>query len=345
MPPKNAEVDKEKKKRERTKTASRCSSRNNSRQGTPLGSPNKFSALEDEADDEETDEAWTCEKCKIIFTSPKDMLMECQRCKEHYCITCLGKTPQEYEVLAASDSMWFCYKCREKVAKDIAIDRKIEEKCKELMSAMESRIGNVESEVKTKCDAKQVRDIVNEEIGKSATSKPSGATSTEAEGTNVAATAVMKELEERKKREGNLVIYGVDELDSQSREERTDHDTEKTLEVLNSCKTPIQAKELTKIIRLGRFDKEKEESRPILVTLKEPEKKANIFKGAVHLKETEKWKDVKLSNDLTKTERENEKALFSKAKDMEKNCKAGCKYKVRGPPWARRIAKMQPEDK
>jgi len=243
--------------------------------------------------------------------------------------------------------MWFFHKCRERVEKNIIIDKKIEDTCKEMMSALETRLGNVESEVKTKCDANQVRDIVNEEITKTAptiaSTEPSGATPVKNnQDANVA--AVMSEIQERKNRESNLVIYGVEERESVSREERLDHDTEQTMDILNTCETTIQAKELKKIIRLGRYDKEKKEIRPLLVTLQEPEKKANIFKGAHKLKTTEKWKDIQLANDLTKAERENEKTLHAKAKEMQKNCQSGCKYKVRGPPWARRITKTQPEE-
>jgi len=153
MPNKSAEE--KDKTRKKINPSSRCSSRTNSRNGTPVGSPSKTNTVETNEVAGE-DESWTCERCQVNFVSPEDMLMECQCCKEHYCIKCLGKTPEEYRILSKSDSMWFCHKCREKVEKNIITDRKIEEKCKEMMLAFESRLVNIESYVKTKCDPHQV---------------------------------------------------------------------------------------------------------------------------------------------------------------------------------------------
>ena len=154
----------------------------------------------------------------------------------------------------------------------------------------------------------------------------------------------MSELQERKNRENNIVIYGVSEIESRSREERTQHDLTQTVEILSNCKTTVEKEEIKKIIRLGKYDKDKK-NRPILLTLQDSEKKGDIFKGAINLKDTEKWQNVRLANDLTRAERENERELLEIAKEKEKNCRQGCKYKVRGPPWARRVVKKQPETK
>jgi len=368
MPTKGAEGDgKDKRKK---KPTSKCGSRSGSRNQTPIGSPSKSNAPDQEEEEEVDDESWTCQKCKERFVNPEDMVMECQRCKDHYCITCLGKTQEEYKILAKSDSMWFCHNCREKVEKNIIIDRKIEEKCKEMMTAFDLRLQSIETDVKTKCDAKEVRTIVQEEIKKSTPTEPSGANcdaeevrnivqeeiqktaptepsggtaETGVKSKNSGVNAVLSEMQERKNRENNLVIYGIPELDSRSKDERKNHDNAKTLEVLKTCEPNIQPEEIKRTIRLGKYDKEKT-NRPVLVTLQDSERKRKIFKGANALKETEELEDVRLANDLTQAERENEKTLFEKAKEMEKNCEEGYIYKVRGPPWARRISKTRPEE-
>ena len=64
-----------------------------------------------------------------LFSNPDAKMLECQRCKHHYCIKCLNKSDLEYEILSTSDSMWFCGPCKAKVEENIATELKIEEKC------------------------------------------------------------------------------------------------------------------------------------------------------------------------------------------------------------------------
>lgn len=35
------------------------------------------------------DDPWDCKICKTIFAESDAKLLECQRCKEHFCIKCL----------------------------------------------------------------------------------------------------------------------------------------------------------------------------------------------------------------------------------------------------------------
>ena len=60
--------------------------------------------------------------------------------------------------------MWFCVPCRERVENDIVMDLKIEKKCKEIMSPLESRISKLEVEITNKCDENKVKEIVTKEI-------------------------------------------------------------------------------------------------------------------------------------------------------------------------------------
>ena len=60
------------------------------------------------------------------------------------------KKPDQYELMKDPDIMWFCVAWREKVEKALDIDRKIEEKCKEISDLYESRIRKLEDEMKEK---------------------------------------------------------------------------------------------------------------------------------------------------------------------------------------------------
>ena len=138
------------------------SSRDNSRAKSPRVSPAR--------DRTEEDEPWTCMKCNVEFIDPADMLLECQRCKEHFCIGCLNKTEEEYKFLSDQpDLMWFCPPCRKKVEKNIVTDRKIEETCRDMMATFEERLKSMEDNIDTKCNEDKVREIVREEIGTTGT--------------------------------------------------------------------------------------------------------------------------------------------------------------------------------
>ena len=62
--------------------------------------------------------------------------------------------------------MWFCGECKEKVERNIVVDRDIEQRCSEYMAKMENRMKKIEQEMKTKCDKNSVIKIANEEIRK-----------------------------------------------------------------------------------------------------------------------------------------------------------------------------------
>ena len=82
--------------------------------------------------------------------------------------------------------------------------------------------------------------------------------------------------------------------------------------------------------RLGKFDKEKA-CRPLLVQLQSVEAKITLFKNVHYMKALPKYKDINVSNDLTKTERAKEKELWEEAKKMDKDDSGDYEYKVRGP--------------
>ena len=157
----------------------------------------------------------------------------------------------------------------------------------------------------------------------------------------------MSELNERKQRELNLVIYGVKESDSEIREDRIYYDRQKVREIGAKCDVILHTEDIGKTVRLGKFDKDRRK-RPILVTLKSLDSKRNILRGARNLKDEDsnsELRAVRIANDLTRAEREQEKQLFTKAKELQEQESGDYIYRVRGPPWARRVAKIKLDDK
>ena len=56
-------------------------------------------------------ENWTCIGCNKAFTDPDDQVMECDRCRDHFCINCLNMPQQVYEFMKEPSALWCCSKC------------------------------------------------------------------------------------------------------------------------------------------------------------------------------------------------------------------------------------------
>ena len=205
-----------------------------------------------------------------------------------------------------SDIMWFCVPCREKVERNIVVDREIEERCNDMMKMFDSRIRYLEEEMSKKCDEGKVRDIVSEMTNVSVAGQENGDTVSGQDGKEHNVTAVISEINERKSRECNMIIYGIKESESEDKEMRRNHDREHVERVAETCDVSLEEDSITKIIRLGKYSAEKK-SRPLLVAFTHPGKKVEFFKGGSNLRESARFKDVRLANDLTRTEREVEK--------------------------------------
>lgn len=98
--------------------------------------------------------------------------------------------------------MWFCIQCKLRVKKGIITESKIEESCRAIMKEYEERIVNLEQLINTKCDAKMVRQIVNEKD--QTWSGVVQKNSNPQDPTNV--KTVKNEINDSKTRENNLVI-------------------------------------------------------------------------------------------------------------------------------------------
>ena len=146
--------------------------------------------------------------------------------------------------------------------------------------------------------------------------------------------------EEREKREGNLIIYQVEESDSVNAEDRKEYDTifcnALCVEGFKIEKVPTK-----NIIRLGKKDENDERIRPMKVVLENKNDKEKIMKNVNKLAKAEpKLKNISISHDYTKDEREAIKSKVAEAKEIsEKDLKYT--YKVRGPPWNLRLKKFE----
>ena len=77
--------------------------------------------------------------------------------------------------------------------------------------------------------------------------------------------------------------------------------------------------------------------------MKDPERKVRLFKKLWKLLDvTDSYKGLSIQNDLTKKEREEENKLLDEARANESlDGGGGTRFRIRGPPWARRTVRMK----
>ena len=98
---------------------------------------------------------------------------------------------------------------------------------------------------------------------------------------------------------------------------------------------------LEKAIRLGKASADKE--RPLLVTLKEVNKKREIFKNLNKIREAgTPFDKVRVAHDLTMKQKTELKDKIEEAREKERNDESGeFMHQVCGPPWSWYIKKIK----
>lgn len=152
---------------------------------------------------------------------------------------------------------------------------------------------------------------------------------------NVGPDTVLKEINDHKSRENNIVIYGVPESESGEFRERIDQDKTFVKSFIQVCGVSVQEDEY-KVYRLGRLNLDRK--RPMLLRFVNANIKPALFRKLTNLHDKDEYKDIRVANDLTKKEREQEADLWRKAKNLTEEGQG--KYRVAGPPWNRRVVRV-----
>lgn len=312
------------------------------------------------------EQSYTCKKCNTDIESTQQSV-GCELCGTWFHAKCVGlsetlfKAVRDEATRATDDSglHWFCPQPCNKLAKKFIHNFGLTE---ERVTTLENQMKEIQNKINKletgelpeqmmevikdmKSDDDKIRKIVKDVIEGDDTTVPKVMLN-EASGKSTV-TSVLSEVNDRREREQNLIIFGVKESNSDNKQERIQHDLEKIKEIGNICDVKLTDSDMTKTVRLGKFNTESKE-RPILATVASLETKKKILKGAWKLSKLNKEPNstrVRIANDLTKTEREQEKQLYVKAKEMQENESGEYLFKVRGPPWARKIVKVKKYEK
>ena len=145
----------------------------------------------------------------------------------------------------------------------------------------------------------------------------------------------------RLERRNNIVVFNLPEPDGGTPQERMHKDVETfTKMTKDGCKNEVKKNEIEKCFRLGKYESNK--TRPLLIKLKDDERKKKLFLSLKTLREHKgKYENVQIGHDLTKSQREEHKEMINKAKEMDTvEGSENYIHLVRGPPDNLRIVKV-----
>lgn len=122
---------------------------------------------------------------------------------------------------------------------------------------------------------------------------------------------VTEEIEERKKREANIVIFGFSERVNGTVEQRKSHDLGSTKSLINAL--GITNFEVNSIRRLGASSGNGK--RPLLVTLGSFQQKFQVVKASPGLRKLGEYKGIFVKCDLTQMQQSQQRRLITELKE------------------------------
>ena len=265
--------------------------------------------------------AHKCLSCKVTVKK-NDKAVECSICERWFHIAC-QKEPIDLEVynaLQKSTTKVHCYcddcECGAKslnkkmVALEISHQRlegqlkRVEEALKEKPSKDE-----VQEMIQT-----QINDVLENKMDEAIDSKIEGLEKTEAQDKvpeDKICAKVIAEIKERENRSGNIVIHGIDESTSEEANESLAQDSNVIDQIMKEIQVQVTSAQM-KIRRLGK--REPNKKRPVLATMRDDKAKKSIMENAKKLKDSAMFKQIGISHDLTKVQREDLKNMREEAK-------------------------------
>lgn len=295
-------------------------------------------------------EKWTCESCKLVFTDPNSLIIECEKCAYHFCAECLEMNPDVYAYMSRDDVLWFCPHCVDKVTEMLKADKtkKKPDKGKKPTGGPPDSCATVNANdgneiVKAVSDMKQIVESLRQLVGvpsgapvSAETTVKSATVDGDVEDTNPwtpvvrhkqpknlkeifkeANVEMMKAAEDEKKRAKNIIIHRHLET-SGSWEERKSADRDYVHHLLKDVLRLTV--DITDIRRLGRRFDSSTPKRPMRVSFPSAEMADKVMSSLTLLKEAmPTYKQIRITRDQSYSERGEIRALIQEAKAKTAN--------------------------
>ncbi len=305
-----------------------------------------FESASEASVDSKAKEPEMCGRCRKEVKD-EDAGLECETCNLWFHIGCENVTKMQYNCIEDSNKVkkgkakskvhWYCNTCEQVTVPWM-----------KTMASLNTRQDNLEArmvKVEEDLNNKAGKDEVEELEGRVKKLEDSGESTAVNEGASTSKSSseqteeVIKELKDQEERKLNILFFNLPESKSGETSDTAKHDKDEVKHLAKQCKVTINKDEITMVKRLGK--KQADKPRPLLIQVSSDEKKRMLFKNLRLLQDApEKYKRVSVKNDLTEKQRSREKELRDEAKKKEAESSGEVAFKVRGPPWARKIVKV-----
>lgn len=252
--------------------------------------------------DPDTIKLFSCGKCHKQVRD-QDEGVQCDCCEKWHHGGCVGIGGEYYRLLSESKIDWVCTPCKESItnmkrenttlANENELLREENKLLKERLASLERRVTEIKDELK-----KEIIDEVNINVTQMIDS--------------------FKEVDDKKKRENNLVLYNMEESKQADGKNREKEDIRKCQQLIQEgIGIEQDFFNIKKAIRLGKWQNSQERPRPLLIRLDDAEEKWNIIKKAKNLKNYthHTLKKVIVTLDLTPKEQERDRILRGELKE------------------------------
>ena len=319
--------------------------------------------------DDDSECASKCYGCKKTWESmnkSKNSPLECCFCKKWYCQVCSDVKKGELSIMTRSDVFWACRSCKPHAQTTICQISDLKNIKQEVIKCVQDSMKTSVDEILPSSIDKIIEPIksavvgtvektINSSMSKSWASTLFG----ESEFPEVDSptslnapkkpkltmtTALKKAVVEQKHdelRQSNIILYKAAEPEKDTAEGNIQADKKTVKDMLDH----LQVQEVpVKIFRLGKYDENSENPRPIKLVFKDTETQDKVMSKAYKLASaSDDLKGIGISYDMTKEQRVECRTLVSEAKELSKNSTTH-KYKVTGRPGNMRIKEILKEN-
>ena len=254
-------------------------------------------------------DAWQCKTCNETYGNIDDKVMECDKCHEYFCTTCINMPDQLYDYMCQLEVIGCCSSCTTKVKLLIEANQNLEPDT--LRSDLDNTMANQNH---------MMNDFYKFVAG------PRAVNQTEQKPWDVAQQPKVKPIKEiimeaseeqkrekevDKRRKKNLIIYKAPESTHQDGHNRKVEDKQLIETFLESVE--MGNKTATSFTDLGR----RTINRPLLVSFYNEKDVNEIMKYLNKLKDAEyKIKNLRIGPDRSLKEREEVRRLIAKTKNL-----------------------------
>lgn len=291
-----------------------------------------------------------CADCRKLVVDEDDAL-ECQICKRWVHARCQNIDQHVYAFIRDHPNNginFFCEGCNISAAGMV----KIMTALKDRVDKLETDMQEMKKKMKNKVDKNSIKSIVgdsledddlsekmNDIIESKVDNELAARNLGEINKTQIseAITGSVQEELEKQKRKNNIIIHGMKETHApeDGDVETEPNDLAKVVKILKITDPELKEGDLGACERIGQPQPGK--NRPIIIEIKKAQAKTKIMKNLGNL--GGKGLGISIVNDLTHTQREEQKKLVEEAKHREES--GDGKYRVVGPPGKMKLIKAK----